>query len=85
MITSELDAVQQSALLAQDLSIDRFMVPEQPPVDWEGLQASMTTSLYSGIGNLFPSLGSSEDFSLDFWPQLDRLPICELGKLTTLS
>ena len=80
MITSELDAVQQSAFLAQDLSLDRFMVPEQPPVDWEGLQASMTTSLYSGIGNLFPSLDSSEDFSLDFWPQLDRLPICQLVK-----
>ncbi|KAJ5715271.1 uncharacterized protein N7483_012452 [Penicillium malachiteum] len=74
MITPQLEALQ------------RFMVPEQPPVDWEGLQASMTdlatnielpgrTSLFWGIENLFPSLGTSEDVSLDFWPQLDRLPI----------
>ncbi|KAJ6024667.1 hypothetical protein N7540_005464 [Penicillium herquei] len=95
MITSQFEAAQQPGLshaepLGHDVSTDRFMATEQPPVDWEGLQASMTdlatnidfpgrTSLHWGIENLFPSLGSSEDVSLDFWPQLDRLPISLLN------
>ncbi|KAJ5701318.1 hypothetical protein N7488_008866 [Penicillium malachiteum] len=101
MITSQLEDLQQPTLshadpISRDLSTDRFMVFEQPPVDWEGLQASMTdlatnidfharTSLHSSIGNLFPGLGSSEDISLNFWPQLDRLPICQLVKNIQLS
>ncbi|KAJ5528081.1 hypothetical protein N7513_012240 [Penicillium frequentans] len=57
---------------------------EQSSLDWEcsqqllenPLNADLQTSaaLY-GIENLFPIMGPTEEPILDFWPQLDRLPI----------
>ncbi|KAJ5279978.1 hypothetical protein N7478_005350 [Penicillium angulare] len=87
----EYSALSQSHSLGGEFPVDGFM-SGQGPVDWETLQASILdpeanndfqgrTSLYTGIGNLFPILNPTDDFSLDFWPQLDRLPICKLHQL----
>ncbi|KAJ5107636.1 hypothetical protein N7456_004311 [Penicillium angulare] len=83
----EFSALLQPHSVGGGSPVDGF-ISEQGPVDWENLQASILdsesnndfqgrTSLYTGIGNLFPILNPTDDFSLDFWPQLDRLPICK--------
>lgn len=59
---------------------------EQSPFDWECSQQLLenplnvdlqTSAALYGIGNLFPIMGPTEGPVLDFWPQLDRLPICK--------
>lgn len=63
-------------------------IQEPQPMDWETLQHSIICASimdiqgpmngYNGIGSLLPVAGDSDDFSLDFWPQLDRLPTCKV-------
>lgn len=66
--------------------LDPGFIPDQRPVDWDGLQTSTletsSSGLFeSGIGNLF----ADDPCLLDFWPQLDRLPTCEYYQFSLVT